>query len=165
MLRKIEDFVKVWEEESKLTAKTFRTLTAASLQQKIAPQGRSLGRLAWHIVNSLHMVSEAGLAIEAPGDDSAIPQKVDDIVSAFERGAASVRERVSKNWNDATLLEMVPMYGEQWTRGYVLLALILHQTHHRAQMMVLMRQAGLPVSGVYGPAREEWASMNMPAPE
>jgi hypothetical protein len=30
---------------------------------------------------------------------------------------------------------------------------------------VLMRQAGLSVPGVYGPAREEWAAMGMPAME
>jgi uncharacterized damage-inducible protein DinB len=32
-------------------------------------------------------------------------------------------------------------------------------------MTVLMRQAGLVVPGVYGPAREEWAAMNMPPAE
>jgi hypothetical protein len=26
-----------------------------------------------------------------------------------------------------------------------------------------MRQAGLKVPGIYGPAREDWASMGMPA--
>jgi len=31
-------------------------------------------------------------------------------------------------------------------------------------MTVLMRQAGLVVPGVYGPAREEWGQYNMPAP-
>jgi uncharacterized damage-inducible protein DinB len=32
-------------------------------------------------------------------------------------------------------------------------------------MTVLMRQAGLAVPGVYGPAREEWAAYGMAAPE
>jgi hypothetical protein len=31
-------------------------------------------------------------------------------------------------------------------------------------MTVLMRQAGLKVPGVYGPAREEWAAYGMPPP-
>jgi len=44
----------------------------------------------------------------------------------------------------------------------VLVSLITHQAHHRGQMTVLMRQAGLKVPGVYGPAREEWAAMGMP---
>jgi len=165
MLRKNEDFLKVWDEETKATVKIFRNLTDAALAQKIAPESRSLGKLGWHIVNSLHMVTEAGLPIEAATENEPVPKKAADIIAAFEAGAASVRERVSKNWSDAALLEMVPMYGEQWARGYVLWCMILHQAHHRAQMTVLMRQAGLKVPGIYGPAREEWAAMNMPAPE
>jgi uncharacterized damage-inducible protein DinB len=82
----------------------------------------------------------------------------------LRKGVASVTAQVSKHWPDAALLEEVPMYGEHWAKGYVLLAMILHQTHHRAQMTVLMRQAGLKVPGAYGPAREEWAAMNLPAP-
>jgi hypothetical protein len=31
-------------------------------------------------------------------------------------------------------------------------------------MTALMRQAGLVVTGVCGPAREEWAAFGMPAP-
>lgn len=43
------------------------------------------------------------------------------------------------------------MYGEIWARGLTLFYLITHQAHHRGQMTVLMRQAGLPVPGIYGP--------------
>lgn len=32
-------------------------------------------------------------------------------------------------------------------------------------MMTLMRIAGLPVPDVYGPAREDWAKLGMPAQE
>ena len=38
-----------------------------------------------------------------------------------------------------------------------------HWSHHRGQMTVLMRQAGLRVPGVYGPAKEDWAAMGAPA--
>ena len=55
------------------------------------------------------------------------------------------------------------MYGSRWTRAGVLQSLVRHQIHHRGQATVLMRQAGLAVPGVYGPAREEWAKMGMPA--
>jgi uncharacterized damage-inducible protein DinB len=55
------------------------------------------------------------------------------------------------------------MYGQRWKRGFTLTALVEHQIHHRGQMTVLMRQAGLRVPGIYGPAREDWASMGMKA--
>jgi uncharacterized damage-inducible protein DinB len=43
--------------------------------------------------------------------------------------------------------------------------LIRHEIHHRAQMTVLMRQAGLKVPGIYGPSRDEWQAMGMTPPE
>ena len=56
------------------------------------------------------------------------------------------------------------MYGESWKRGFTLDVLVRHQTHHRGQMTVLMRQAGLRVPGVCGPAREDWAAYGQSPP-
>ena len=56
------------------------------------------------------------------------------------------------------------MYGEKWPRGLSLQVLVVHQAHHRGQMTVLMRQAGLEVPGVYGPSREEWTAYGMQPP-
>jgi hypothetical protein len=49
------------------------------------------------------------------------------------------------------------------SRGQTLLYMIFHQAHHRGQITVLMRQAGLKVVGIYSPAQEEWAEQGMPA--
>ena len=61
---------------------------------------------------------------------------------------------------DSSLAQQVSPEG--WKRGGVLASLVNHQIHHRGQMTVLMRQAGLAVPGIYGPAREEWAKMGLP---
>jgi uncharacterized damage-inducible protein DinB len=53
------------------------------------------------------------------------------------------------------------MYGQMWVRGKTLGVLVTHQIHHRGQLTVLLRLAGLKVPGVYGPAKEEWAKMGM----
>jgi uncharacterized damage-inducible protein DinB len=71
---------------------------------------------------------------------------------------------VTGAWDDTSLDVEDDMYGEKWKRGFTLGSLVLHQTHHRAQMTVLMRQAGLKVPGVYGPSREEWTTYGLPAP-
>jgi uncharacterized damage-inducible protein DinB len=41
----------------------------------------------------------------------------------------------------------------------------MFQADHRGQMTMLLRQADLVVPGVYGPAREDWPSMGMEAPQ
>lgn len=48
-----------------------------------------------------------------------------------------------------------------WSRGKTLGVLITHQIHHRAQLTIVMRLAGLKVPGVYGPAKEEWVGYGM----
>ena len=57
------------------------------------------------------------------------------------------------------------MYGEMWAKGKTLGVLVTHQIHHRAQLTIVMRLAGLKVPGVYGPSNEEWAAMGMQAQE
>lgn len=164
MIRKIEDFERNWQYEADSTATLFKNLTDESLEQKVTEDGRSLGFLAWHIVTTLgEMPGHVGLKIDAPAVDSEVPTSAAGIVSAFETAANSVKEEVVKNWTDETLEIEDNMYGETWKRGITLLALMMHQAHHRGQMTVLMRQAGLKVNGIYGPAKEEWQAFGMPA--
>jgi len=165
MFRHIDDFQRSWASESEATLKILRALTESALAQEVVPGGRSLGRLAWHIVLSLpEMMKHAGLPVEGPAEDAPQPALA-EMIRHYETCAQAVGEAVKRHWTEAMLPEAIPMYGESWPRGAILAALIVHQTHHRAQMTVLMRQAGLKVPGVYGPAREEWAAMNMPPQE
>ena len=164
MYRTIEDFKNDWAYESEATSKVFANLTDASLNQRITPEHRTLGFLAWHIVMSLGMAGEAGLPFEAPGDYTSHPPAGAAVIkSTYDKYSAGIIASIDKNWKDANLLEKVQMYGMTWTRGYGLLAMVKHQAHHRGQMTVLMRQAGLLVPGAYGPAKEEWAAAGMEA--
>ena len=166
MYHAIQDFLNDWKYENEATLKVFKNLTDVSLNQKVTPDGRSLGFLAWHIVITLgEMGEKAGLKVIAPSEHSSIPINASDIVAAYEKAGASVESEVKEKWNDAILPELIDMYGEKWTRAATLGSLVKHQIHHRAQMTVLMRQAGLHVPGVYGPSREEWLQFGMPAPQ
>jgi uncharacterized damage-inducible protein DinB len=164
MYRTIEDFKQDFDYEGQMTAKIIGHLTDGSLGQKVSPDGRTLGFLAWHIVVCLGMAHEAGLPMEVLGGESdQVPSRAAAIKSAYEKSAAELTASIGKNWRDANLLEEVEMYGNKWTRGYALLAMIKHQAHHRGQMTVLMRQAGLTVPGAYGPSKEEWVAAGMEA--
>lgn len=162
MFRSIEDFHKDWKNESDATLKIFQTVTDESLKQKVYAEGRTLGRLAWHITGTLgEMPQLAGLKFSVPTDKEPLPADIALIVNNYTLSAAAFSEAVKNQWNDAMLGEEVPMYGEQWKRGEVLSSIIRHQAHHRAQMTVLMRQAGLNVPGVYGPSKGEWKNYGM----
>ena len=153
-----------WRRETLSTLRIFRALNDASLTQKVTPDGRSLGFLAWHITLSLGETGgRAGLNVMVPAEDEPMPSNAHDITDAYQSAAQSIADQAKERWNDAALTEEVEMFGEKWKRGFALASLLRHQTHHRGQMTVLMRQAGLRVPGVCGPAREEWARLGMPA--
>ena len=164
MYNTIQDFLTDWKQENDSTLKVFKNLTDASLKQKVSTDGRSLGFIAWHIVITLgEMGDKTGLKVDAPSENAPTPNQSSIIVAAYEKAGASIAAEVKK-WNDGMLAEEINMYGQQWTRSATLNALIKHQIHHRAQMTVLMRQAGLKVPGVYGPSHEEWQSLGLPVP-
>lgn len=158
MFKNIEDFRKAWDYEAETTGKVLLNLTDESLSIKVYDDGRTLGYLAWHLTLTLHeMLALVGLNIDVPAPETEIPVNAAEIARIYGIGGRSVGEEVSKNWTLETLLIEDEMYGETWSRGMTLFYLIAHQTHHRGQMTVLMRQAGLKVPGIYGPSKEEWA--------
>ncbi|MGE5314571.1 MAG: DinB family protein [Acidobacteriota bacterium] len=162
MFRTMDDFFSTWKTESDATLKIFNALSDSALDQKVYQDGRTVYTLAWHIAKSLgQMMEHAGLKIDAPPANGQVPHKALKICEAYEHLSASLVKALKKNWNDQMLTEEVPMYGESWPRSGVLFALITHQIHHRGQLTVLMRQAGLKVPGIYGPSREEWAAFGM----
>ncbi|GAA3410978.1 hypothetical protein GCM10020370_57350 [Paenibacillus hodogayensis] len=73
-------------------------------------------------------------------------------------------EAIQTQWTNEKLQESVNMFGQQWKNGFTLAIFLKHEIHHRGQLTILMRQAGLPVIGIYGPSKEEWTSMGMEAP-
>ena len=163
VFRRIADFQSQWQHEADSTLKVLRSLTDASLAQPIVPGGRTLGFLAWHITGALGvMLGFVGVQIEGPPPGSPTPARAGDIVAAYERAARSVGQELGK-WSDERLTEAVSFFGRPLPAGVALEVLIRHQAHHRGQMTVLMRQAGVPVPGVYGPSKEEWTSLGMPA--
>ena len=165
MISSIKGFELIWAPEFDKTQKVLKHLSDKSLSQAVGPEGRTLGRLAWHLVVTIpEMMGQTGLTIAGPTDKDPVPTTVKEIKRAYEQVGLSVVEEVKSKWTDATLLISDPMYGQMWKRGETLTALIFHQIHHRGQMTVLMRQAGLPVPGLYGPTREEWAQWGMPVP-
>ena len=155
----VQEFLDDWKYESEMTTKTFEELTDASLLQKVTPVGRSLGKIAWHITCTVsEMMSAAGLSFETIVDEKNIPTRAEDILDTYNSVNANFNAKLSNTWSDNSLSEAIPMYGETWLKSKVLSVLMMHQTHHRGQMTVLMRQAGLKVPGVYGPSYEEWGS-------
>jgi uncharacterized damage-inducible protein DinB len=107
------------------------------------------------------MAHRTGLTFETIDEKAPIPKTVKEIVDEYKRTSDGMINDIQEKWTGETLLLEDDMYGEMWVKGKTLGVLVTHQIHHRAQLTVVMRLAGLKVPGVYGPAKEEWASYGM----
>jgi len=169
MFRRVEDFVACWEQESRGCLRVFQAVDEAVMAQAVAPGHRDLRRLAWHLVEGLiEMPGRMGLHLEGAelikgGFICDPPATMEEIRHVYARTSAALLKALG-DWTDAELEREDDMYGEAWRRGFSLLVLITHQAHHRGQMTVLLRQAGLGVPDIYGPTRESWASFGMKEP-
>ena len=68
MYHNLEEFLSHWAFESADTQKLMDALTDASLTQPMYPGGRTLGRLAWHIAQTIpEMMNKTGLAVGGVG--------------------------------------------------------------------------------------------------
>jgi uncharacterized damage-inducible protein DinB len=170
MFRRLEDFQNCWKEESANTLLIFNAIPDGAMKTAVTPEHRDLCRLAWHLVETLiEMPGHCGLKIAGAqwiqgGFIGAPPSTMTEIAEAYAAAATSLPEAL-KAWTDGDLETEDELYGEHWKRGVTLFVLVMHQTHHRGQMTVLMRQAGLKVPGIYGPAKEGWAAFGMEAPK
>ncbi|QJC50578.1 hypothetical protein HGI30_02525 [Paenibacillus albicereus] len=165
MFKTIDEFVEEWTLESKGTLRTLQALTEQSLKQPVWEGGRDLGRLAWHVAFSPYeMLSRTGLSLEKPGDGDAVPTAA-RIEAAYERSARNIAEAVREQWRDGDLAVQHDMYGEMWSNSLTLRILLQHEVHHRGQLTVLMRQAGLRPADLYGPVLEDWDAFGMQPPK
>lgn len=165
MFSSLDTFLQVWEKESEATQRILAALTDDSLTQAVTAQDRTLGRIAWHLVTTIpEMMSKTGLVFESLNEEAPVPNTAKEFYDYYREANRAMVTAIKNQWNDQTLLEERDMYGERWTIGTTLNSLIDHQIHHRGQMTVLMRQAGLKVPGIYGPSKEDWNQMGMEAP-
>src|SRR4051812_44995190 len=165
MYNSISAFINEWNQEAASTQKVLDALTDESLPQRVSPDDRTLGAIAWHIVSSTPgMLIEFGVTVEAVTDESTIPTSAREIAETFRNVSANTSQAVGQQWTDQSLSELKNVFGMEMPRDKMLNMLIKHIIHHRGQMTVLMRQAGLQVPGIYGPSREEWSQMGMEAP-
>jgi uncharacterized damage-inducible protein DinB len=166
MYRNIEDFLTDWQLEAANTNRVLANITEDTKAIKIHPNIRTLERLAWHITQTItEMGTKAGLFNEDVLEHLPAPSAFAEMITSHQRYNTQLAEAVATRWTNDTLNEEVNMYGQMWTKGTILDVLVKHEAHHRSQMTVIMRMVGLPVPGLYGPAKEDWAAMGMPAME
>lgn len=160
MFRTVEEFLQEWAMESEATLRLLHVLTDESLPQQVVENHFKLGELGWHLAHSIPVFAEqVGLEMISLGDYRSTPTEAAVIADSYKQASDSFVQAMTSAWTDESLMEVRDVFGRESANASTLRFLIQHQAHHRGQMTVLMRQAGLVVPGTYGPSREEWAAM------
>ena len=157
MIHTAEEFLADYGYESATTAKLLGALTDASLTQQKADGHPTLGDIAWHIATTHGMMlNQCGFSVHA-NENWTMPAgtTAQQILDEYNTAVASTKaEAATKTPED--LQKVYNMWGMMdWPVAVSLAALIHHEVHHRGQLSVLMRQAGLTVPSIYGPNFEE----------
>ena len=156
MYRQVDDFVKDWEKARQGTIKTLEAITDEKLEQAIVEGHNTLGWIGWHMTTApIYNAGLLGLTIDLPREIKSEPRSASKIVEGYKISSKQVEEQVKENYTDKKLTENVDQHGTPTPAGAILRTLIDHQTHHRGQLTVLLRQAGLKVPGVMGPTKED----------
>lgn len=156
MYRKVDDFINDWTSASNGTLKVLEAITDESLNQAIVEGHNTLGWLGWHLTTApVYFAGLLKLDLTNPDNGQGVPATASEIVNGYQAVSSELSELVRKEFTDASLIEEVDQHGRPTARGEILRTLIDHQTHHRGQITVLLRQAGLKVPGVMGPTKED----------
>lgn len=161
----ISDFIKEWNREALLTQKVLDGLTDESLQQQVYLEGRTLGRIAWHFTTNIpDYLAHFGLKIDGVENAESVPTSAEEIAETFKNISCSAAKVIEEQWTDESLKQIQEAFGRQESNATILMGLIKHIVHHRGQVTVLMRQAGIKPFGVYGPPKEDWIHLGVENP-
>ncbi|MBY0122835.1 DinB family protein [Bacillus sp. S/N-304-OC-R1] len=159
------DFIREWNWETTLTQKVLDGLTDNSLNQKVYPEGRTLGRIAWHLTTNIpEYLAEFGLKIDVVKNTEDVPTSAKEIAETFKNISSKAAQIIEQQWTDESLREVQTAFGREQSNATIIMGLIKHIVHHRGQITILMRQAGIKPFGVYGPPKEDWIHFGVENP-
>ena len=82
----------------------------------------------------------------------------------LKRVSSNAAEVIEQQWTDDSLKQVQNAFGREESNARILMGLIKHIVHHRGQVTILMRQAGIKPFGVYGPPKEDWIHFGVENP-
>jgi uncharacterized damage-inducible protein DinB len=163
----LDRFLAHWEKEAESTLKLLRALPKAQYDFRPDPGGRSLGELAWHLAEGeaymTYGIEKGAFSMDMRPPNVERPKKIEELAPGFERIHKEAVARI-RNLSAADLDRKIQFFnGPLEIRNILWDMVIAHNVHHRGQLSLMCRLAGGAAPGLYGPNREEMATMRAQA--
>lgn len=157
-------FVEIWDAEAEKTVRLLESLPLDQYDFRPDPDGRSLGELAWHLVEVEHYWSgrvERDVLGKETKVDLTRPHSITELALGYRRvHAASVALVRDLTHSDLDRRLKAFIIGEEASvRDWLWSGTLFHLLHHRGQLALLCRMAGGAPVGMYGPNRETMAQL------
>lgn len=150
MNQTIQEFLETWASEARNTSTLLPLIPDEILHKKLIPNQRTIAQLIWHILEiPKALLDQAKIRVEGPSFGSAPPKTIDQIIEDHGKLVASVLKNVHAQWDDASLDKTEKVFGNQWRRRDILLAILLHLIHFRGELTTLVRLGGVDVPSIY----------------
>lgn len=160
----LKSFLDAWEHDSKGAIRVMESIPENQYDFRPDPKGRSIGEMAWHLAEIDAYMSRGAergtfdFAEKLP--ELTRPKEVKQLAPAYKKAHEIAVGRIKALKPEALYEDVTFFDGSKMKRRDVLWAALLqHFIHHRAQLVLLCRQAGGSPPGLYGPNREEMAAM------
>ena len=163
-MNELQRFFETWDWETQQTVKVLKSLPEGQYDFRPDPKGRSLGEMAWHLAEGdAYMtwgIDQNGFGMQTKPPGIERPKTIAELAPGFERIHRDAVARIQK-LKPEDLDRTIPFFRDEPMpiRTILWSTVIHHGIHHRAQLMLLARQAGGVVPGIYGPNREEMLKM------
>lgn len=155
MYRNLNDFIQEWQKSSAGTLSIIESISEEKKHFSIVEGHSSLEWLSWHLTTApAYFMGQTGLSLDVELNPKNTPATMTEIISKYKEASDNVIKVAQENLSDEALVSNVDSHGRPTPIGALLRMMVDHQTHHRAQMQVLLRQAGLHVPSVMGPTKE-----------
>lgn len=152
-----------FDQEMANTRKMLERIPDDKLSWKPDPKSMSMGELASHLAEMIgwtkETINEPSIDVPAGFQPFKAASKA-DLLRKFEECAAAARTALEAAEDSGMMAPWkLSMNGQtvfEMPRIAVLRGMIInHVIHHRGQLSVYFRLAGLPVPGMYGPSADE----------
>ncbi len=139
--------------------RVLQAVPAGRLDYRPHPKSRTAPELAWLLSSSegaLVKLLDTGLV---EWKETPPPARFEDVVSAFERNAAAVDERLERlnqaGWEKKGrfVMEGTPPWED--TVGQFVWGFFFDSIHHRGQLTTYLRPMGGKVPSIYGPSGDD----------
>ena len=158
MAREFDAFLETFDAEARRTADVMRALPHDKYDFRPDPKGRSLGELAWHLSEidayMAHGVVHGGFDGRPQGIER--PRTVAELAPGYETVHRAASDQL-RALGDVDWEKTIPFFDGRPVsiRRILWHATIHHALHHRGQLVLLCRLAGVTPPGLFGPNREE----------